>query len=106
MPRANLIQTLKRSVIVCYELWHAPLTEPEIDRTLVCSCMVSSIGYDPARRVLQVEFNNGGLYRVDDVPAQTYRALMRAQNFDHDFRQNILNRFDLTKIGSVTPMGW
>lgn len=82
------------------------MSEPEIDRVLVCSCMLSSIGFDTERCALQVEFSNGCLYRIDDVAPKTFDALMQANNFDHYFRESILNRFKLTKIGTLMPMGW
>lgn len=106
MLRSIVIQTLKRPMAVCCELWHQPLSEPEIERTLVCSCMFSSVGFDTQRRALEVEFRNGYLYRIDNVSAETYLALVQAKNFDRYYREHILNRFEMTKIGAVPPMGW
>ncbi|MDW3225786.1 MAG: hypothetical protein R8G34_23335 [Paracoccaceae bacterium] len=62
-----VIQTLKRPLLVRNELWRDPLSEPEIERMLVCSDIFLSIGYDTKRRALQVEFANGYLYRIDDM---------------------------------------
>lgn len=105
MLLSTVIQTLKRPLLVCNELWRAPLSEPEIERMLVCSGIFSSIGYDTKRRALQVEFTNGCLYRIDDVSAKTYRALMQAESFDRYYQENIQKRFEMTKIGAVTPLG-
>lgn len=106
MLHSIVIQTLKLPASLFGDLWRPSISEPEIERTLVCSSMVSSIGFQTGKRALQVEFNNGFLYRVDDISFQTYRALMQAENFDRYYRDNILHRFEMTKIGALMPMGW
>ncbi|NRB03980.1 MAG: KTSC domain-containing protein [Rhodobacteraceae bacterium] len=105
MTRSVALQSLKRFMNACNDLWCPSLTEPEIERALVCSCMISSIGFDSARQALQVEFCNGHLYRVDEVPAETYEALMQAENFDRHYRENILGHFEIEKIGVLMPLG-
>ena len=105
MPRSVVLQSLKRSMKACYDLWCPPLTEPEIERAHVCSSMISSVGFDPARQALQVEFSNGHLYRVDEVPAETYDALMQAESFDWYYRNYILGHFESEKIGILMPLG-
>ncbi|HEY7770718.1 KTSC domain-containing protein [Longimicrobium sp.] len=44
------------------------------------SSSLASAGYDPGRQVLEVEFLNGGVYEYDDVPEETYRALLDADS--------------------------
>lgn len=105
MLHSIIIQTLKRPLLVFYELWREPLSEPEIERMLICSGILSSIGYNAQRRALQVEFTNGHLYRIDDVSAHTYKALMQAENFDRYYREYIKYRYKITKIGALMPMG-
>lgn len=106
MLLSTVIQTLKRPLMECYELWREPLSEPEIERRLVSSSIFSSIGYDRKRRALQVEFTNGHLYRIDEISAKTYGALIQADNFDRYYRENIQQRFEMTKIGTLMQMGW
>ncbi len=102
---STLVHLLKRPVTLCYELWQQPLAEPEIERVPVSSCMFSSIGFDAERRTLQVEYNNGSLYCIEDVPAQTYGALMKAENLDQYYRDNISNCHRMKQIGKLTPIG-
>jgi hypothetical protein len=51
-----------------------------MDRTLVNSSNVATIGYDPATLVLEVEFRNGGVYQYFDVPESVYQALMSSDS--------------------------
>lgn len=46
----------------------------------VQSSNVKAIGYDPITSQLRVEFNNGGVYNYEDVPAETYRGLMASHS--------------------------
>ncbi|HEY0036470.1 MAG TPA: KTSC domain-containing protein, partial [Longimicrobium sp.] len=39
-----------------------------------------SVGYDAGRRVLEVEFLNGGVYEYGDVPDEVYRALLEVDS--------------------------
>ena len=49
-----------------------------MERTLVISRTIRSVGYDRARRVLQVEFVGGKVYDYLDVPQAKYDGLMSA----------------------------
>jgi KTSC domain len=51
-----------------------------MDRIPVDSMQLTSIGYDPARAVLEVEFRKGGIYQYFAVPADIHRQLMAAQS--------------------------
>jgi len=44
------------------------------------SSSLASVGYDAGRQVLEVEFLNGGVYEYDDVPQETYHALLEADS--------------------------
>jgi hypothetical protein len=47
---------------------------------------------------LEMEFQNGAIYRYSAVPAQTYVELLRAESKGRYFNQHIRNRFVHTKI--------
>lgn len=49
-------------------------------RVPVISSNISSIGYDPASAVLEVEFSNGAVYQYFDVPEHLYQGLMSASS--------------------------
>ncbi|MGW9351470.1 KTSC domain-containing protein [Nocardiopsis flavescens] len=44
----------------------------------VSSTNLSSVGYDPHLRTLEVRFRNGSLYQYADVPASVHRGLMKS----------------------------
>lgn len=47
------------------------------------SSSVASAGYDPAERVLEVEFVNGGVYQYLDVPGTEYEGFRQAESKGH-----------------------
>ena len=47
-----------------------------VEMTPVESTAVSSIGYDPGKEQLYVEFTSGATYEYDDVPAEVYENFM------------------------------
>jgi hypothetical protein len=50
-------------------------------RQLVESSSISSVGFDPASQVLEVEFRRGGrVYRFFDVPEFLFKGLMVARS--------------------------
>lgn len=49
-----------------------------MDRIPVESSNLASVGYDPARSILEVEFHSGGVYQYLDVPEHVYEGLMSA----------------------------
>ncbi|GEM_PF-3697277 len=51
-----------------------------VERRRVDSSAVASVGYDAARRVLEVEYRGGGAYAYAGVPPRTYAALLAASS--------------------------
>jgi hypothetical protein len=51
-----------------------------VKRVQVSSSTLASVGYDPDRHVLEVEFQHGGVYQYLDVPADVYRELLAADS--------------------------
>jgi hypothetical protein len=49
-------------------------------RTRIDSTSLSSVGYDPSHRVLEVEFHGGRVYRYFGVPRRRYEELLRAES--------------------------
>lgn len=49
-------------------------------RVSVPSRSIRSVGYDPATRILEIMYVNGGLYEYIDVPREEHRALMGAES--------------------------
>lgn len=66
-----------------------------MERKTVNSSNINSVGYDGARKVLEVEFKNGGVYQYDGVPQDLADAFVQADS---------LGRFLQTRIKPVFPM--
>ena len=49
-------------------------------RDPVDSSSINSVGYDPKRQILEVEFVDGDVYQYFDVPQQTYEAFVQAES--------------------------
>ncbi len=49
-----------------------------MNRVPVSSSNLASVGYDPERRILEVEFLNRSVYQYLNVPSYVYSGLMSA----------------------------
>lgn len=63
-------------------------------RKPVNSSSVRSVGYDETAHVLDLEFQNGRVYRYRHVPAAVYRLLLLAPSLGQFVNQQIKPRFD------------
>ncbi len=61
----------------------------EMERKPVESSMLASVGYDPASRTLELEFNSGRVYRYYDVEPEVYVELMEADSKGRYFLSEI-----------------
>ena len=60
-----------------------------VKRVPVESSMIASVGYDEAKRILEIEFNSGRIYRYANVPPEVYRGLMEAESHGRYFLAHI-----------------
>lgn len=67
-------------------------------RQRVESSAVVSVGYDKARRVLEVEIDGGAVYQYFDVPAREYFALVSADSIGRYYNQQIKANYDFRKV--------
>lgn len=72
-----------------------------MDRILVNSSNLVSVGYDAAAQTLEVEFQSGNIYKYFDVPATIYQSLMTADSKGEYFHDNILKEFDYADAKEV-----
>lgn len=72
-------------------------------REKVKSSNVFSIGYDETKKILEVEFNGGGIYQYTPIPKHTYAKLMKAESKGVFLSKFIKNnkKFKFTKIEEV-----
>ena len=69
-----------------------------VHREPVDSSSLNSVGYDPGKRLLEVEFRNGGIYRYLDVPEDDYRALKEADSLGRHLNQEIKPFYSVIKV--------
>ena len=62
-------------------------------RSLVSSSAISSVGYDPKARVLEVEFSSGAVYDYYGVPPKVYASLMSAESKGQFLSRKIRDRY-------------
>lgn len=70
-----------------------------MDRSLVQSSNVSSLGYDPASNTLEVEFVKGSIYQYFGVPLIVYEQLMAAPSKGQFINTYIKNAYPFSKVG-------
>ena len=67
-------------------------------RTPVESSMLASVGYDPATRVLELEFTSGRVYRYGEVEEEVYRGLLAAESKGRYFLDSIDDMYPYAKV--------
>lgn len=70
-----------------------------MQRLPVESSDLVSIGYDPAAKVLEVEFQGGRIYQYRDVEPDIYTQFMRTDSFGTFFFAHINGRYRYQKVG-------
>jgi hypothetical protein len=60
-----------------------------MNRTKVSSSSLASVAYDATSSTLEVEFQNGSVYRYFDVPESTYANLMQAESVGGHFAEHV-----------------
>jgi len=69
-----------------------------MERILVESSNLESVGYDEENEILEVEFKSGAVYRYYDVPPEVYEELMTADSHGSYFYWNIRDVFRYRRI--------
>lgn len=69
------------------------------------SSAIRSVAYDAAARRLAVTFQSGAVYEYDDVPEETYEAMMRAESKGRFFQDEIRRRFAYSRPGDRHASG-
>ncbi|PYJ51390.1 MAG: KTSC domain-containing protein [Verrucomicrobia bacterium] len=67
-------------------------------REPVHSTAIAKVGYSKHRRILEIEFVNGAIYRYLDVPASVYRDLMSAQSKARYYDVNIKGTYQSLRV--------
>jgi len=69
-----------------------------MDRQLVSSSNIVSVGYDPPSETLEVEFQNGSVYQYYNVGQSTYDELMAAPPKGKFLIYQIKNCFPYSRV--------
>ena len=71
-----------------------------MDRDIVDSSMISSIGYEQSSGTVEVEFRrNGQIWQYYDVPEFTYNELRAADSLGKAFNAMIKGQFGEARVG-------
>ena len=74
----------------------------DIERRPVESSVLASAGYDSRKRLLEIEFRSGAIYRYLEVPEEIYRRLLAAESKGHFFGANIRDKFRSVRVKART----
>jgi hypothetical protein len=70
----------------------------EIKRQPVESSVLAAVGYDAEKRMLEIEFHSGAIYRYLEVPEEIHRGLLAAESKGHFFGANIRDKFRSERV--------
>ena len=65
-------------------------------RKRVTSGAIRSIGYDPTRQDMDIQFKNGEVYTYHPISQRKYENLMNAQSIGNHFHRNVKNAAGIT----------
>jgi hypothetical protein len=69
-----------------------------MNRKVLNSSRIGSVGYDPAGQILEVEMNDGTIYQYYNVGMDIYADLLDAPSKEHFFDSKIKNVFQFAKV--------
>lgn len=69
-----------------------------MQRTLVISSNLVSVGYDQLTYILEIEFHHGDIYQYSSVPQYVYSELMIANSKGTYFNDRIKDHFNSRKV--------
>ena len=69
-----------------------------IERHPVESSVLAAVGYDAGKRLLEIEFHSGAIYRYLEVPEEIHSRLLAAESKGHFFGANIRDKFRSERV--------
>lgn len=69
-----------------------------MNRQIVASTNIASVGYDESSQTLEIEFTNGAVYQYFNVEPALYEQLMQAGSKGHFFNVYIKNAFPFSRV--------
>src|SRR5205809_6405221 len=104
-------RVLQSLLIICISTalvvvaWAEPSPTPNhitsrIPRQSVQSTAIAKVGYSKRRHILEIEFVNGAVYRISDVPLSVYQDLMSAESKARFYDSNIRKHYRAVLVRS------
>ena len=69
-----------------------------MERVVVQSSNLRSVGYDSALEILEIEFHTSSIYDYFEVPASVHAGLMNASSHGSYFHRFIKDKYRYTRI--------
>jgi hypothetical protein len=69
-----------------------------VHRRPVESRVLTEVGYDQKRRILEVKLVSGAVYQYLDVPAREFMALLAAESAGHYYNTAIKPAYDYRRL--------
>ena len=69
-----------------------------MERKKVESSNIESVGYDPEKLILEVEFENSGVYEYYGVDDDIYQSFMKDTSLGRFFGKHIRGKFESKKL--------
>ena len=70
-----------------------------MEKYSAASSNIASVGYDPSRGTLEVEFLDGSIYQYFDVPKNMYDQLMTETSKGRFLHAYIKNAYPYSRVG-------
>jgi len=67
-------------------------------RNKVMSSNISSVGYDEESKVMEVEFKNGRVYTVHDIPKDEHEKMINSSSISGHYHANIKNNYTVKPL--------
>lgn len=67
-------------------------------RESVDSSMISSIGYDPSTKILEIEFNSGAVWHYFNFPKSLWKDFKNADSYGRFFLDYIKDEYQEAKV--------
>ena len=75
-----------------------------LERQFVLSQSVATAAFDAERRILDVEYFNGLVFRYFDISPEIGRALFQENSFDKVFRTRVAKLHDYKLVEKLLPV--
>lgn len=102
MLRRRFLQTAALCLFAAWKANAHPQEPPRPGRVAVTSSSIASIGYEPARRELDIEFRSGVVYRYGEVPERVFRQFLESSSKGRYFTQHIRDNFRFRRLSEPT----